>query len=376
MITYKPIALYFSFRWKKLTLLRKITLNLLPIKLFIQKWDLPKEIQTKYLFTQSMDRRDYNEFVNTVFNSLDTSNKKYLMVTTKVKLNFDILSVKLKEVKNIWRDVDSHNLFEKLFIFLSILQVVTLGEYLKNYRIHLHTTHADMLPVENYVVQYFRAQNIKTVTFQHGLYIDYTKYPNINEVNYRNIVSEYFLAWGNETKNLIQKYHPNCKVFVCGNPMVKNENYKSKDFFTVVFDQEAFKEFNQNMIFIAQEFAKRINLKILFKLHPRNKIDDYNFDKNLLVENENINNSLFAIGHTSTLMFELMIKGIPTFKYNTKIPSNHFNNNLTFCDVDELFQKLNNKKEIDFFEEARYYIKSTNKEALEEYKSTLIALAE
>ena len=371
MISYEPLALYFSYTWKNLNLLRKLLLNLLPIRLFLQKWDMPKEAQTKYLFTQSLNRDDYNKFVNIVFGSLETNNKKHFMVTKTRKLNFVILSVKINRAKYIWDNIDSSNLFEKIFIFLNILEIVTIEKYLKNYKIGLHITHADMQPVENYIVQYFKAQNTKTVTLQHGLYIDYEKHPNINEVNYKNVVSEYFLAWGDDTKNLIQKYHFNCKIFVCGNPMIKNISHKPKDFFTVIFDQEIFKEYNQKMMTIAQEIARSVNLKILLKLHPSNKIDDYRISEDLLVEKGKIDNTIFAMGHTSTMLFELMIKKIPTFKFKTEIPTKEFKHDLVFSDTNELIQKLNNLDKIDFFKEAQYYIKNTDIKALREYKSAL-----
>ena len=59
----------------------------------------------------------------------------------------------------------------------------------------------------------------KTIALQHGLYVDYEGHETVNTSNYLHHVSQNFLAWGNNTKRLIQKYKPTSNVYVCGKPV-------------------------------------------------------------------------------------------------------------------------------------------------------------
>jgi len=371
MISFESLELYFKHVWKSLPIYKKLLFNYLPIKLLIQKWDIPEKLNVKCLFIQSMDREDYNKFTNIIFHTIELDDKDFLLIQKKKKLNFDFLSIGYSDIRNIWNSLETKNIVEKIYIVLNILQVKSIDKYLKGYNLKLLIAHADMQPVENYMVQYFKEKGIKTVTLQHGLYIDYSKYPNINEVNYKNVVSDYFLSWGEETKELIEKYHSNCKVLLCGNPTEKEMAYKSKDFFTVVFDQELFKEYNKKLIHIAQELSRKINLKILLKPHPRNNLNDYDLDKDLFIDNGSLNNSAFVLGHTTTMMFQLMRSGIPVFKYQTDIPSNKFNNDLIFSNINELMLKLEKKDQIDYIKEGKYYIKYIDNNSLEKYKEVI-----
>ncbi len=369
MIDYKPLSLYFSYLWHDLPLYRKVILNLQFIKIFLIKWDIPKNLSTKLLFTQSMNRNDYNSFVKCVYEAVECKHKQYFFISKKYELNFDCLELQFNDIVEIWNDIIADNIFMKLFIMFNIIQVVSIKKSIKTYNINVLTTHADMQPIENYLIQYFKSKNKKTVTLQHGLYIDYSKNININEVNYKNVVSEFFLAWGNETKELIMQYHPNCNIILCGNPTITiNSMKRSKKEFGIVFDQELLKKYNKEILQIGQQLAKDLNMKIILRLHPKNNIDDYRIDNNLIID-KNIEEAMFVIGHTTTMLYTLMKSGMPVFKFNTEIATNKIENSFLFSSLTEIKNKILNIESTNYVNEGKYYLEYIGDDSLVCYKT-------
>lgn len=376
MIDYQKIVSYYSYYWDELPFFKKVLLILLPIKLFITKWYLPNNLNIKYLFIQSMNRNDYSSFLEYITGTLPLEERRIVLIKKTIKLDFNIFYLKKDEIINIWKTINCANICKKLYIFFNIIHIISIRKHIEKYKISLLVTHSDMQPLENYIVQYFKNKNVQTVTLQHGLYIDYSKYPNLNEVNYKSVVSDYFLAWGEETKELIKKYHPQCEVLVCGNPMVKKIDYKPKSFFAVVFDQELFKEYNKKLINIAQQLSRKKGFKILLKLHPKNNLKDYKIDRSLFIDGVDLNDSLFVLGHTTTMIFQLMRNSIPIFKYQTEIPSNKFSDDLIFHNIDELIFKLEKKDKINYDIYGRYYIEYIDRTSLKKYKNVLEKIVE
>lgn len=228
-------------------------------------------------------------------------------------------------------------------------------------------THADMQPIENILIQYFKAIEVKTITLQHGLYVDYSQQPNINEVNYKNVVSDYFLAWGEETKRLIQKYHPKCKIEICGNPVLEDNEYIQSDFFVLIFEQELLKEYNYKLLEIGREIESFLGIKLKVKFHPRNVFKDYSISRDEVVKFDTVYNAKFALGHTSTMMYQMMRLGIPTFKLASSVPCNVMNQKLIFNSFDELKNLIEQSQSIDFKKEGEFYIKYLGAESLNIY---------
>lgn len=369
MINYKPLSLYFSYLWHELPLYRKALLNLQFIKIFFLKWDIPKNLNTKLLFTQSMNRNDYNNFVQCVYDTVECNDKQYLFISKKYGLNFDCFNLKLNDIRQIWQEIIVDNVFMKLFIMFNIIHIASIRKSVKTYNIDVLTTHADMQPIENYLIQYFKSKNKITITLQHGLYIDYSKNKNKNEVNYKNVISDFFLAWGNETKELIQKYHPNCKIILCGNPIMQiNSMMKNNNFFGIVFDQELLKNYNKEILQIGQELAKELNMKIVLKLHPQNNIDDYMIDKTLVIDKK-IEESMFVIGHTTTMLYTLMRCGMAVFKFHTEVPSNKIGDVFLFLSLEDLKDKILNIKNTNYVNEGKYYLEHIGDDSLVCYKT-------
>lgn len=373
MMDINKQILFFSYEWDGLPFRRKILINLLPVSIFIEKWCLPENVDTDLLFLQSMCRKDYNDFCMSIYQAIEPVDCKYIKIQKNVKLNIDFMYA-LKHTKEIWNQLEEYGFAKKVFILLKILQVISLERVFEKYKVSRLLVHAEMQPVENYAVQYFKDKKKTTSTLQHGLYIDYHLSRNINEVNYKYISTDTFLAWGEDTETLIKSYNPDVKVVLCGNPgggvLSPNERNK-KNVITVVFDQELFKKNNQKLLDIAIDASKSLSMKVYIKLHPKNQIEDYFFDKTRVTVNFNVCDSAFALGHTSTYMVELMSIGIPVFKLLSPVPCLTFDNDITFSDVTELCSKLKNITDLDFEKMANSYIISSGIKAQNMYSTTI-----
>jgi hypothetical protein len=346
-------------------------LNRLCNKLFLYStWNIPDFVDCDIVFFQSLDRNDYNNFTDTIISSLNQNIKyEYIKISAVKSFHFAIFEIPLKEHLRIIQDLPKDiGFFGKLFIYASIIQQLGICKKLRNYNVKMVVTHADMQPVENILIQYFKnIRHIPTATLQHGLYIDYTTLPNMNEVNYKNVVSDYFLSRGEETKLLIEHYNKNTNVVICGNPTLKSKTRTKSDFFTVVFDQQIYAKYNNQLFEIAKELSKRLSIKMKVKLHPGNVLAQYNIEKEYIFQEEDIYSSLFILGHTTTMMFELMRSGIPVYKYKTSIPFNKINANMIFEDIDDLIYKITNPENIDYEKESEFYVKYIDKDSLEKY---------
>ena len=324
-----------------------------------------------------MKRQDYMDDLMKVYHQAP-ENKSMLYLQIEKGLNFKILILLLnrEHLINVFKEFKTASFNQKIFLWLYYLQLLQLNEIVNNWNIEFLITHADMQPIENYITQVFNERNIDTITLQHGLYIDYSNLKNKNVVNYENIVSKYFLAWGNDTKHLISKYHRDVEVVVCGKVKRINDvlvSVGSVSYFTVVFDQQMFSEFNKKLLVIAKKLSRELKLKLNIRLHPANIKSDYSISESELI-NMNVTNSVFAIGHSSSMLFEIMTYDIPIYKLKSDIATNAIHPNLVFTNYKDLFMKVTDNAKFDFKAESEKYIDCHGELAEEKYKNFFQAL--
>lgn len=372
MLSYKELVFFFTYVYHNTQKIDTFSmyLNRLYNKLFLYStWNIPDFVDCDIVFFQSLDRNDYNNFTDTIISSLNKNIKyEYIKISAVKSFNFSIFQIPLKEHLRVIKDLPKEiGFFGKLFIYASIIQQLGICKKLRNYNVKMVVTHADMQPIENILIQYFKTNRVKTITLQHGLYVDYSQQPNINEVNYKNVVSDYFLSWGEETKRLIQKYHPECKIKICGNPILEDKEYIQSDFFVLIFEQEFLKEYNYTLLEIGREIESFLGIKLKVKFHPRNVFKDYTISRDEVVKFDTVYNAKFALGHTSTMMYQMMRLGIPTFKLASSVPCNVINQKLIFYSFDELKNLIEQSQSIDFKKEGEFYIKYLGAESLNTY---------
>jgi hypothetical protein len=369
MINLQPLILFYSYLWDdhKLSHIKFLYGRLK--SMFTYKWNLPvQSIDKDLIFIQSMNRQDYNDFIQTVFNNLTIDSKVYIMIQKKKKFNYDFLKeLTFTEYSYIWSNLKNIKGMKKLYIFSNIILLYSLKYYLKNYSCKILTVHADMQPIENFISQYFKSRGTITVTLQHGLYIDYSANPNINEVNYKNVVSDYFLAWGDETKLLIEHYNKATNVVICGNPTLKvvSNNTKQSNSFVVVFDKCHLREYNIKLLDIAKKLKEVTQINFYIKLHPSNQMSDYDILETQCTND--VENAFFVLGHVTSMLFTINRVGIPVFKLNSKECSNKILNIPVFNNINDLLLTINDIKLDNTQVIEDFYIKYIENEALNQY---------
>lgn len=330
----------------------------------------PNKFKSKILFFKSMQREDYNKN----FKQLSELSKDKEILDIKYLKNANLrlypLYIILKYMPLLIYTNFSFNLLKMIYLILCQVKYLEVAERVYKNDFSYLVVFADMQAMDNMLCQIAKRKGIKTVTLQHGLYVDYEKNFNVNIVNYKHHIADYFLSWGKDTNDLIKKYHKNPNLFICGKPLPVIEERSIQNYFTVVFDQNIFHDYNKKLLEIAYKIAEDFQLKINLRLHPNNKIDWYSIDDKIVLFNKKIQNSSFIVGHTTSLLYELMRLGIPSYKLKSEVPSNILDEDFKFSTVEELEIKIAQHKEenFDFSNYAKKYIEYIGDESLAKYK--------
>lgn len=332
-----------------------------------------------FLFFRSLIREDYeyleNEIASSIVNGSVLFFKNYK--TNTKGLNLDIVSL-VTENRKILHLIDVENTLIKIGLYLRIVWYLYVFKKIIEIDFKVFVAFADMQPTENFIIQMLHVlkPNVQTTTLQHGLYIDYSGFETVNEVNYKNHVAKHFLAWGRETKELITKYHQNSSIFVCGKPSISglpvfadssDASFRSLDIL-IVTDQKIFQEQNELLSGIVFEVAERLGVDVHIRFHPSN-------NKNLILnkyknfkELKRIKKSYIVVGHTSSLLYEAHTLGYPSFRLKTNVHHIKYPDSLEFENAEELLSRiLNFNRKIVF--ESRRYIEFVGVSSLQMYRS-------
>lgn len=184
---------------------------------------------------------------------------------------------------------------------------------------------SDMQTIDNIILQLENLRGVTTCTLQHGLYVDYEEFKTINSVNYICSVASNFLAWGLNTASLINKYHDNKQIYICGKPgplsrhhshdELKNQKQVKvvRAIAVIVCDQELFRDINFSMISIAIQLWGRSNVHI--RNHPQNKRSEYLSKFKLDDICLKLKDYTFVIGHSSSLIYESIEERLNVCQY-------------------------------------------------------------
>ena len=368
--------IYSQMTWKE----RKKALHDSFMLLFFRRPSIPdKHLVTDFLFVKVMQRTDYNKLFDQIYSTCPE--KKYSLNITythsqHIRLYplyifikyFPLLISKLKL-----------NPIKSLYLTYKMIQYLEVYEKLNNRISYKHlVVFADMQAIENLLIQMAKLKGMTTVTLQHGLYIDYTKMENINSVNYKNHVADFFLAWGNSTKELIEKFKPNAKVVICGKPLeAKNISSQKSNYFTILFDQNLLKQHNHDLLKIAYDLHEKTQLRVNIRFHPHNRKSAYKIKKDIVYIDKELESSVFILGHTTSLIHELLRMGIPVFKLNSDVPALDIPKALTFSnanDIEAILKHYDLKKH-NFVEDGQEFISFIGRDSLKKYKEFFIGLS-
>ncbi|WP_298637116.1 hypothetical protein [uncultured Umboniibacter sp.] len=342
-------------------------------ELLYTDFNLPIDQSAEIMGFRSLDRSDYEQLFDAVLRNTNGSvirAENYRQ--TRQYANQDAAQF-VHDSTILMRYIDEPSTLQRSCLYVHLCLHFWVVEKLFSNHFSKLVLFGDMQSVENLAVQLARIFGIKTATMQHGLYVDYGTYNTINVVNYLNHNSDYFLAWGEETKSLIEKHRSNAQVVICGNPtLAKEESTLSSDkvtgeYILVVLDQVIFKEQNLAMLKCVSQYASRLNIPVAVRCHPSDNKQNYFTKIPGLVDDGNVSKALFVVGHTTTLLFEILARGIPTVQFVSDIPRINLPGALQFNDVDSLAEIELDAH--DFLALARHYVASCGEQAEIQYRS-------
>ncbi len=305
---------------------------------------LPARINGEFLFFKSIARPDL-DFLFRAAADACPYDKTVVDHHYQPALNLTGLTMLVRNLPALFalKAATRHNWPAALYLYVNYIRCVQVLAIAAGMPVQNLIVFGDMQQLDSCLVQHFRQRGARTATLQHGLYLDTsTDRRNINYVNYRNIVAEYFLAWGTATKTLVER-HTSAKVEIVGKPILplRPANPVGPDpFFAVLFDSTAFQQQNRELLSIALEIEQRTGARARFCPHPDNVLSDYNLDPGCILPREKIPDALFVIGHSTTYLIELLRLGMRVYRLHSKFPWHLANADLIFSSAGELAAKL------------------------------------
>lgn len=344
-------------------------------RIFRYEPNIPNErIRCKVLFVKSMVRDDYKILFERIAGQCahDKALLDIRLSRSPSVLRLRPLAIAVRHFRTLFR-LTGMDLLRSIYMTLSALHYLeVLYQLRKYYEFERLVVFADMQPIDHLLCQYARRAGVPSATMQHGLYVDYEGYPNINMVNYVNTAADWFLAWGSHTGRLIKKYNKDSRIAICGKPIESNrsDDVGERPYFSVIFDQNLFKDENRELLAIAIRVKDELDVDLNLRLHPHNKTRHYNLSESLII-NRDVQRSLFVVGHTSSLIYELMRLGVMAFKYETGVPSVDRIPEIGFTNSDELLERVKEYGgSLDWhIETAKEYVKYIDQESLNHYRA-------
>lgn len=339
------------------------------------KIDIPEiNNDLDFVFFRSMNRDDYKLFFDDIFMCSSCGNNIKIEEYKKksARINLDASRI-LANMKHFYYSFSASTPIDRACMYIRLCYYYLVFSHVAKLKFRNIVFFSDMQPVENLIAQYARMSGKTTITLQHGLYVDYGDYKTVNAINYLHQPSEYFLSWGEDTKATIRKYHPDTKIAICGKPRItlpteantERKNPVAGKYFTAVLDQRIFDEQNIAMLKIASDYAKKTGIKLNIRYHPTNDRKIYDALGIDYVEGFSIKDSEFVVGHTSSLIYETLNLGIPSYKYESLIPCLPLPRDLVFNSVAQLQKCLAGKQ--DFRHIGSRYLSCSGTESLEKY---------
>ena len=329
-----------------------------------------------FLFFKSLNRPDYDEFFNAVSSRVQSEGVVQVVANNRTqRLNWSAYWLFLRHVFALVHLTRRLGSFKALYFYTKIVRYLCVLRRLKTIHPKAVVVFADMHPLDNLVSQYYGQKGTPTATLQHGLYVDYGDEHTVNRLNYSNVVSNYFLSWGTNTSNIIMRHNAGVKTIICGKPTLRDELKidKNAGYFTVLFDQKIYTDQNQRLLDIAAAIAVKFNLKVALKLHPTTKRAHYRFDVELEAPTDtDWEKSRFCIGHSTSMIYEMLRRGMPVFKLKTDVPGHALPEAFSFSTAEELMSKLN--QDVDPVENGQEFVKYIGAESLNQYAKALKSL--
>lgn len=329
----------------------------------------PVQKKGEFLFFRSMVRDDYAAMFDTVCKSINSPVVRVENYESRGGFNLSTQKI-FTHCMPYYRSFKyGEGDVRKCLFIVYCFYISVLEKVLKN-KFEVAVFHADMQPVENLLAQYIRHKlGIKTVTLQHGLYVDYGDVETVNVVNYKHQPCEYFLAWGECTKAIIEKYNDST-VYVCGKPSFHNlgdSSVPKLNKISVIFDQKIFDKQNTEMLNIVKEYIGKKDFDICVRFHPSNNKKYYFSKFPFIKECYDLSGSQVVVGHTSSLLYESIALGYNVIQYKTNVPAIDIDSRRQFSGLYDFIDKIDDDMQL----KSDQYIDCFGEKSIELYKTAL-----
>ena len=276
--------------------------------------------------------------------------------------------VRLRQAVKITRNVDGF--FHRISSTLRVVFYLEVFEVCSAENPKFLFLFGEMQEVECMLAQLFKAKNVPTVTMQHGLYIDYGDEITVNRTNYENSCSDYFLAWGEETGNLIRRYNPGVEVVLCGAPQIETKALLDGGDMAVcvIMDADINVDENKKLLEISQQLARTLKVKVIVKPHPRNNLTQYRLH-DCTIAGADFDYRVVGpfTGHTTTEIIKLAQRGAHVYKLRSdKACNSGIPDAIQFSSTEELLKKVQSDAAYPSWTDQLIY--ATGEEALCNYQ--------
>lgn len=349
--------------FKKRDLLKSIFKNL--IRFLFTYPQLKIQDHEESLFFKSINRRDYDLDFLLIFNSLPSKLKSKTLLHQSFSLKFKLFAI-YKNIRpltfvRIYKtaNYNEYNYIQRLYLFSSLVKylIYVYPFFLRKFKNVV--VYDESQPYENLITQLSNQISANTITLQHGMYVD----KGFPDINYSNLISKYFLCWGENTKRLIEKYNNEIKTIICGKPsLIFEDNLVSAHpYVSIIFEHNGYKKENRKILKIISRYCLENKLILNIRFHPHNDHNDYIFNTTIkIIKNYSILNSEFVVGHSSSLLYECYSRGLKTLKLKSEYKNVLFPKNQEFDNIENLSLNLKNFKKNEKFIKKYFGFTETN----------------
>lgn len=325
--------------------------------------DIDVNVESDVLFFRSLVRSDYHKLFHAVISSCNDISYSIVEDYEKTpSLNIESVDFMSKH-KGLLALFDIYEIELRIALFIRFIYYFFIANELYKRKFNTIVLFSDMQPVECLASHIGNLVGKETVTLQHGLYIEYEGIETVNVVNYEVQPSKTFLAWGKNTKNLIEKYHSDTRVVICGKPdidyLTASEETNRK--ILVVLDQEVFRENNIALLHILLAFCNRNGYSFEVRFHPHNNKASYRKLFSITEQSVQYEHYDFCVGISSSLIYELKSQGLKVFQFSCSTPAVDFPKEFSFSSDIELTRKIQSNFNANFSPISYVGEESTNK---------------
>ncbi len=353
----------------------------------------PATSQLDVLFFKSMQRRDYDELFDNITSHFRDGNIEVFQFSSselRYKGNqfyerqtlfgllgtlIGLLGRSLRYSKQIFEVIRVKGLIGGLWLTVILFQYIMLCDYMLSRKPKAVVVFAEMQDLDRVLSWRCQLNAISCATLQHGLYVEYLKEDTVNRHNYDPQYVTHFLAWGNVTKEIVEKYNAAIEIIACGKPLTIKEQVEVTQPFdiVVIMDQEMFANENQEMLDAVSSLSRQNNFEVAVLFHPQNEPKDYNIDRFKQLETLEGVGAASYIYHTTSYFVDLLQARKRVFRYATDKETLPFPSKYEFRDVTELDALVVNDAEA-YDVDTSYYVASWGEAAVEQHVSVISSM--